>query len=169
MKTVRRISKEEGVSPVIATILMVAITVVLAAVLYVIVSGMMIGTVAGKNIAVACAKVGSTTSYKCTIPSADNGVDFTKVGIQVLQSDGTVVSSWAAGTTTGITYGGVGYKVNDSALAAGPVLTGKLVDNGNGLFGVNDDVYLTPKASSSLVGLTVKLSGGGADGSGICN
>ena len=38
MKGIRR--KEEGVSPVIATILMVAITVVLAAVLYVMVMGM---------------------------------------------------------------------------------------------------------------------------------
>ena len=36
--------KEEGVSPVIAVILMVAITVVLAAVLYVMVSGMMTST-----------------------------------------------------------------------------------------------------------------------------
>ncbi len=38
MKGIRR--KEEGVSPVIATILMVAVTVVLAAVLYVMVMGM---------------------------------------------------------------------------------------------------------------------------------
>src|SRR2546425_10031760 len=44
-KTMNRIIRkdEEAVSPVIATILMVAITVVLAAVLYVMVSGLLVG------------------------------------------------------------------------------------------------------------------------------
>jgi len=48
MKDVRYIRKEKGVSPVIATILMVAITVVLAATVYIMVSGL--GTTATKRL-----------------------------------------------------------------------------------------------------------------------
>jgi flagellin-like protein len=159
MKTVRRIKKEEGVSPVIATILMVAITVVLAAVLYVIVSGMMTNQSVGKNIALACTQIGSTTSYKCTFAKADTGVDFTKIVVQVQKSDGTIVSSWTA--PVGITPA-VKTISNTSALT--PVFSGKVVDNGDGAFGVGDDIYLTPITGQSLVGLTVKASGGDANG-----
>jgi len=162
MKSVRRYKNEEGVSPVIATILMVAITVVLAAVLYVIVSGMMTGTTATKNIAVACVKVGSTTNYKCTVANADNGVDFTKIAIKVQKSDGTVVSSWAAGFA--FTLG-----VAQNASASTPVFSGKVVDNGDASFGVGDDIWLTPVSGQSLTTLSVKLSGGGANGAGTCN
>jgi len=48
MKDVRYIRKEKGVSPVIATILMVAITVVLAATVYIMVSGL--GGTSAKNV-----------------------------------------------------------------------------------------------------------------------
>jgi flagellin-like protein len=156
MRKVSRRAKEEGVSPVIATILMVAITVVLAAVLYVIVSNMMHTVPPPRNIAVACTKISSTTSYKCTIASADNAVDFTQVGVQV-RSGGTTVANWS----TPIQY------VNgekQSYLVASPVANGKIVDNGDGKFGIGDDVYLAPVANQSLVGLEVKVSGTGGDG-----
>lgn len=146
----------ESVSPVIATILMVAITVVLSAVLYVIVSDMLRMGEPPKTIGIACNGVGPANA-KCTIANADNGVDFTQIAVQVRASGGILVASWAAGFSLAS-----GPKENDSASA--PVLSGRVVDNGDGRFGVGDDVYLVPIAGSSLAGLTIKMSGGKADG-----
>jgi flagellin-like protein len=154
MKTKRRNS--ESVSPVIATILMVAITVVLAAVLYVLVSTFLQGPGQTQNIAVVCMKAG-TSNAKCNIASSDTGVDFTQVGIQVKTSGGDIVGTWAAG----ISFTS-GYRVNDTA--SSPVLSGRLVDNGDNAFGIGDDIYLTPEPNLSLSGLSVKLSGGNAQG-----
>lgn len=72
MKRIWKVRKDEGVSPVIATILMVAITVVLAAVLYVMVIGM---TPTGKLVA-PLGLNGSghtTTSVTLLVSSAPDG------------------------------------------------------------------------------------------------
>ncbi len=65
MKDVRYIRKEKGVSPVIATILMVAITVVLAATVYIMVSGYMTG-VSTTNVQVSFTKV-QNSEYNYTL------------------------------------------------------------------------------------------------------
>jgi hypothetical protein len=49
------------------------------------------------------------------------------------------------------------------------VFSGKVVDNGDASFGVGDDIWLTPVSGQSLTTLSVKLSGGGANGAGTCN
>ena len=156
MKSVRRMKKDGGVSPVIATILMVAITVVLAAVLYVVVSSMMTQSTVMKNIGIGCKKNGITSNYTCTIASADQGVDWVNVGIQIQKQDGTIVGSLAKGFS--FNSSGVAL-LNNTQL---PLASGsKVVDNGDGHLGVGDDIYLIAASGKSLVGLTVKLSGGG--------
>ena len=147
--------KDEGVSPVIATILMVAITVVLAAVLYVVVSSMMTGSTVTKNIAVTCTKITGTSNYKCTIANADTGVDWANVGIQIQKQDGTIVGSLAKGIS--FTNGIANLTGVTTPLASGS----KVVDNGDSQFGVGDDIFLIAASGQSLVGLTVKLTGGG--------
>lgn len=132
-------------SPIIANILMVAITVVLAAVLYVIVSNMMPPSKPTTNIAIVCSKIGSTTNYKCGIVSADGGADFTAVGIQV-RSVGSNIANW----TSPITYMN-GEKPSDTVST--PEASAKVVDNGDGKFGVGDDIYLIPEMNRSLSGL----------------
>ncbi|HLF06374.1 MAG TPA: archaellin/type IV pilin N-terminal domain-containing protein [Thermoplasmata archaeon] len=156
MKYVRKRSNE-GVSPVIATILMVAITVVLAAVLYVLVSGFLVGTGSTKNIGAACVKT-NATAYKCAVTSADSGVDFTQVVVQIVTGDGTVVCSWIANFAINSAGAGV----------ATPVGSCKHTDNGDSAFGAGDDFYLAPiygASPTTLAGLTFKMSGGGAAGS----
>jgi flagellin-like protein len=70
MKAIIR-KDEQAVSPVIATILMVAITVVLAAVLYVMVSGLIGGT-----------NTQSKPTITLTVTKITNGVDVMVAGIQ---------------------------------------------------------------------------------------
>jgi len=159
MKSVRRMKKDEGVSPVIATILMVAITVVLAAVLYVVVSSMMTGSTVTKNIAVTCTKITGTSNYKCTIANADTGVDWANVGIQIQKQDGTIVGSLAKGFS--FDSSGVAPLTNLKPPLDTTAGTSKVVDNGDSLFGVGDDIFLIAASGQPLVGLTVKLSGGG--------
>jgi flagellin-like protein len=156
--------KDEGVSPVIATILMVAITVVLAAVLYVVVSSMMSTSTTTKNIGIICTKIGSTANYKCPIQSADAGVDWSNVGIQVLTQDGTIVGSLAKGFS--FDSSGVAPLTNLKPPLDTTAGTSKVVDNGDSQFGVGDEIYLIAASGKSLVGLNVKLSGGG-EGSAI--
>jgi flagellin-like protein len=157
MKRVTKKSNVSAVSPVIATILMVAITVVLAAVLYVLVSGFLTGTASTKNIGVGCTKT-NATAYKCSITSADSGVDFTVVTVKVTTADGTAVATWAAPVT---------FTMNASAASgvASPLATARIVDSGDGTFGLNDNAYLTLVSGGSATGLSIELAGGGASGS----
>ena len=159
MKYVRKRSNE-GVSPVIATILMVAITVVLAAVLYVLVSGFLVGTGSTKNIGAACVKT-NATAYKCALTSADSGVDFQQITVQLVTGNGTVVCSFAAPLALG-----------SSCTATSPAGSGRHTDNGDAAFGAGDDFYFAPlyvPTATSLAGMTFKLSGGGAAGSAPLN
>jgi len=65
---------EEGVSPVIATILMVAITVVLAAVLYVMVSGLIAGPGAGPTaMGVAVSQTSDGKNWTITVNKGVTG------------------------------------------------------------------------------------------------
>src|SRR5207244_1875025 len=88
MKTIIR-KDEQAVSPVIATILMVAITVVLAAVLYVMVSGLISGpgstpTAWGVNIA----RPGSQTNWTLTFTSIPQSATATSVFVTVSDANG---------------------------------------------------------------------------------
>ena len=88
MKTIIR-KDEQAVSPVIATILMVAITVVLAAVLYVMVSGLISGpgstpTAWGVNIA----RPGSQSNWTLTFTSIPQSAAATSVFVTVSDANG---------------------------------------------------------------------------------
>ncbi|HJX04559.1 MAG TPA: type IV pilin N-terminal domain-containing protein [Thermoplasmata archaeon] len=100
MKKTWAIRKDaEGVSPVIATILMVAITVVLAAVLYVMVLGFG-GTSSTPAVNVLDQQITSEGyEVKFSAPTAD--VEWGEVTIQL--TDGTNYATWAAFTTDDLT------------------------------------------------------------------
>ncbi len=96
---------EEAVSPVIATILMVAITVVLAAVLYVMVSGLITGPGSTPTaMGVSTQPSSDGTNWIMTITSAPTGKAYTTVTLAIFHTDGssnlsaTALSSLNAGT-----------------------------------------------------------------------
>ncbi len=116
MKAIIR-KDDQAVSPVIATILMVAITVVLAAVLYVMVSGLIGGTTTTSRPAV-------TLTYS----KLSNGVDIQVAGIQPAAAPSNFkvniqnvsASSFGTAVAMPITTGGSGVSV---ALTGGPTFT----------------------------------------------
>lgn len=124
MRAMRRKSKR-GVSPIIATILLVAITVVLAAVLYVLVSGL--------------TRTGASTPYELGMSPSSNGGSGT-----------TYTDVIALSPTTGLTTSAFGLKVTTPSattytLAAAVAGTGCWSTAGTGLpadcTGVSGDWY----------------------------
>jgi archaeal type IV pilus assembly protein PilA len=99
-KTERRWRKRStrGVSPIIATILLVAITVVLAAVLYILISGLTHGpgnTPLGSAFAFGVPtnnSTGTTYSYGIAVASA-TGLTLNNLKFQVITSSGTIVTT----------------------------------------------------------------------------
>ena len=106
MKALRLIRKDESaVSPVIATILMVAITVVLAAVLYVMVSGLISGpggTPQALGVSVSQSTDGA--NWIMVVSSAPSGKAYTATTLAIFKPDGsnnltaTALSSLATAT-----------------------------------------------------------------------
>lgn len=100
-----RKNKKRAVSPIIATILLVAITVVLAAVLYILISGLTkgpgntpLGTAFGwgtaSNITSTAAVTGCTTGKSCyslEIASAGGGITTSALGFSLRSATGAVV------------------------------------------------------------------------------
>ncbi len=108
MKTIIR-KDEAAVSPVIATILMVAITVVLAAVLYVMVSGLLTPTGSGpKTIGVVPGKSSDGTNWTLTFANVPSGL--TKTGT-------TLTISAPSGSTSlaSTAFGSLVYATNKAA------------------------------------------------------
>ncbi len=96
----------EAVSPVIATILMVAITVVLAAVLYVMVLGF--GGTSTTTPAATYGKATITNGEKITIVSiTKTDVPWDDVKIQI--NDGTTITSWSPLKANQMTSGAYSY------------------------------------------------------------
>jgi archaeal type IV pilus assembly protein PilA len=97
---------EQAVSPVIATILMVAITVVLAAVLYVMVSGLITGPGAQKPLVTfsAVTKVNAVT-WTFTVASAQPTVAVSnyKINFGIGSNTGSAVNMGVSGTNTTVT------------------------------------------------------------------
>ncbi len=111
---------KRGVSPIIATILLVAITVVLAAVLYILISGLTKGpgnTPLGTSLALgtpaeAQKGAGATTNnwYNFTVQSAGGGIILNNIQFQVVTATGSIVTpggSWTM-SALGITGTSVG-------------------------------------------------------------
>src|SRR3989442_5495400 len=122
-------SDREGVSPVIATILLVAITVVLAAVLYVMVSGLLTPVGNGPQIiGVVLSKTGDGKNWSLEIASTPLGLTPGTVHLQLISPGGQTAVyktfsalSWPA---DGAVYFG-----NGTAIAAGDrLLVGAVSD-----------------------------------------
>jgi flagellin-like protein len=107
MKKIWLIRKEsEAVSPVIATILMVAITVVLAAVLYVMVLGF--GGTSTTTPAASYSKTTITYGQKITVISiTKTDVPWDDVKIQL--SDGTNIAEWSPAKANQLTVSSYNY------------------------------------------------------------
>jgi len=112
MKAIIR-KDEQAVSPVIATILMVAITVVLAAVLYVMVSGLLVGPGASKPVLTFGTPTTSSGSTTVTIASVSQSVgrDNYRVNLRVNTTTGSAVALAAAGAASSLSVGGTTYTI----------------------------------------------------------
>ena len=142
--------KEEGVSPVIATILMVAITVVLAATVWLLVSGYMGG---GSETPLAVSlnyKAGESSATKAVFGvsmTTPTQADFTNVKITLKDSSGNTIGT--AGTALDATGSAT---IGD--------YTVKVIDlNGNGKLDSGDELTIeyTGSGSGSVAGITVYL------------
>ncbi len=108
MKTIVR--NDEAVSPVIATILMVAITVVLAAVLYVMVSGLITSPQTAQQVGAAVTRSGDGTNWIITLTSVPSGLAQTTTFLTLTTASGgsTSINAVPFGslktTTSGVTY-----------------------------------------------------------------
>ena len=112
MKAIIR-KDEQAVSPVIATILMVAITVVLAAVLYVMVSGLLTGPGPTKpfvTFSTAQLAQGNATISVAQV-SQTVAPDNYRVNLQVGATPGTAVAMPTSGNSASVTVGGTTYRV----------------------------------------------------------
>lgn len=146
----------EAVSPVIATILMVAITVVLAAVLYVMVLGF--GTTTNNTPAATYAKDTITNGKKITIVSITNKeVPWDDVTIQL--SDGTNIVTWAPTKADLNTAGGDQMNYTGKALGSLTVccVVFDLVGNGVISGGDNFNLFTYGGATTFSSGYTVNL------------
>ncbi len=125
MKAIIR-KDEQAVSPVIATILMVAITVVLAAVLYVMVSGLISGPGnAPKAIGVSVTSSPNGLNWVLTFTSVPSGLGLNTTTLTLTTSGGAGTNVTSAGLGTMITpaHGVQYYPTSASAVSAGDRLT----------------------------------------------
>jgi flagellin-like protein len=130
MKKIWTMRKEtDGVSPVIATILMVAITVVLAAVLYVMVLG--IGGGSTDTTIVTMTKTSTATLYTYTVNgvSSKNPVPLTDVQAVIKNVSGTIVWQGAVSALSstpnanGVAFNNAGATGVSAVLSAGDSFT----------------------------------------------
>ena len=147
MKTGRMIRNEEtGVSPVIATILMVAITVVLAAVLYVMVSGFL-APIESNTPLVTLDPTVTLSSGNATIEVTDSRPPHPPSSFRVnLQVEGQTGAAVAMPTTSGgvvsVVVAGTTYRISWTDLG------GEGTVNDGDRFGVAGDGLALPPASS---------------------
>ena len=145
-------NKDEAVSPVIAVILMVAITVVLAAVLYVMVSGMMSDTTATPSGALSFGDgtvVGGGKDYTGGITALSKDIDFVDVSM-------TVVNGSASAASTGTD----GALVSGTAVVAGNFQVTYSDTNGNNQLDAGDVISITGATSGCQFKLVYIPSGG---------
>jgi len=107
-----RKGRKRGVSPIIATILLVAITVVLAAVLYILISGLTKGpgnTPLGTSLALNKPSETSKSTnnwYNFSVQSAGGGIVLNDINFQVVTSTGGIISPGASWTLSVLNLGG---------------------------------------------------------------
>jgi flagellin-like protein len=107
---------EEAVSPVIATILMVAITVVLAAVLYVMVSGLIGSPGSTPQSMGVNLQTGDGTNWILVVSNTPTGKQYTTTTLAIFKPDGeNNLTATAWGSLTVATHGCTLSKVTPSA------------------------------------------------------
>ncbi|MFI5417840.1 MAG: archaellin/type IV pilin N-terminal domain-containing protein [Candidatus Lutacidiplasmatales archaeon] len=154
-------------SPIIATILLVAITVVLAAVLYILISGLTKGpgnTPIGTALAVGAPAPGAVAnSYTISVQSAGQGMIYSNLNFQVQSALGAIVTG-ANGPTTitvlGIT--GCNVAVYTFATNAWTVPGANLCAVTGGTAGVTSGQTWSMANGASLSGDTLSMIGVGA-------
>lgn len=127
MKAIIR-KDDQAVSPVIATILMVAITVVLAAVLYVMVSGLIGGTTTQSKPQISFTVSKITNGVDVLVAGAQPAVAYTNFKVNIQQSTlfgsaGAVVQS-PANTTVTVSGGGTFYVLWQNPGGSGNIVGG---------------------------------------------
>ncbi len=116
MRTIWLRPNKNAVSPVIGTILMVAITVVLAAVLYVMVTGLVTSPGSTKPTVTLSAGQWSGTSDVISITSVSSStLDVSTLTYQVVGATGTIYFSGAAGTQNASGSASVTVTYNDAS------------------------------------------------------
>lgn len=123
MKKMWKIRKDKSaVSPVIATILMVAITVVLAAVLYVMVMGFGNGGGSTPTASLTAAPTGTLHQYKVTVASVSTTtIQYNAIAIVVTGVGGTATGFTKAVTGSTAVGAGDSFLVTFAAAGSGTV------------------------------------------------
>ena len=151
------IERDESVSPIIATILLVAITVILASTLYLALGGFFkSGTSATPTATVGVTNSTSTTSpgylYTVSVGSPTSAVPISSVILKITFSNGTIGSTVALSTTPQTVYvsGSSGWSVS---ITVSPV---------SGNIGPSTTITITPSAAFGVT--SVQLVDIGANG-----
>ena len=132
------VKNKAGVSPIIAIILMVAITVVLAATIYVWVSGM--GKSGSSTPSISC--IPDHTNNKLVVTAADPGISWSDISIKTDTANATINGN-SVGTT---------WTVATSAGLSGDVTAGdELVVAGTGVSG-NVAITLKYNPTNTIIG-----------------
>src|SRR5437870_12590621 len=145
MKSVIR-KDEAAVSPVIATILMVAITVVLAAVLYVMVSGLITPVGGNKPLVTFSAVTQSSGNATIAVAGASQSVSPSnyKVNLQVgSNTGGAVAMPTAGGPFATMTINSADYRIPCTAIGGE-----KTVNPGDNFRVTGNNLPLSPAATS---------------------
>jgi flagellin-like protein len=160
-----RKKRQRAVSPIIATILLVAITVVLAAVLYILISGLTKGpgnTPLGTALAVAPPKekslgAGATTNnwYNFSVQSSGGGLIMSNLNFQVQTASAGIVTPTASWTMNVLSISGASVAVY--AMTTGLWTSGGTVALTSGMTIVLNAVGATGQSSNNLV-----ISGSGS-------
>jgi flagellin-like protein len=149
---------KRGVSPIIATILLVAITVVLAAVLYILISGLTKGpgnTPLGTALALSNpneAAKGPNFWYNFSVQSAGGGITLNSMNFQTVNAAGSIVTptGWTM-VVLGLTGANVGtYNLVTGAWTAG------------GASALTSSMTLVLDATANLSGDTLNVVGAGS-------
>jgi len=160
-----RKKSKRGVSPIIATILLVAITVVLAAVLYILISGLTKGpgnTPIGTALALAPPKeasngAGATTNhwYNFSVQSASTGLTMASMNFQVQTTGAGIVAPLAAWT---LNVDGI----SGTSVAVYSMTTGAWTSGGTTSLVSGDTVSLDVVQASGVSGDNWVVSGAGS-------
>ena len=142
------INKEDkAVSPIIATILLIAITVVLAATLYTVLGGFTSG-LSTSGSATLSGTFANTTSnasqgfnYSLSISSSSSGgIAITSLELKITNGTGTFTTG---ALSNGINSLGANYTINVTGLSGGKVVAGTTFTISHHLFHMNNNIAIS--------------------------